>query len=263
MKGVEKINIFVDGILLQGQMYWPERELVCPGREKSPVIILCHGIPRGNPYLDREQVEDGGYPALAEQCCRDGFPVFHFNFRGTGQSEGNFDLLGWTRDLAAVLDYWEKREGEKRRGFYLWGFSGGAAVSAYVAARNERVKGVALAACPAGFHDLFPEEDVERILARFREIGIIRDSSFPPDPKEWLENIYLVNPLRDVALIAPRPLLVVHGTRDDVVPYVQAYQLYEAAGRPKKLFIVPRAGHQLRKNMKVVSRCRSWFTNIR
>ena len=40
-----------------------------------------------------------------------------------------------------------------------------------------------------------------------------------------------------------RPVLVAHGDHDDIIPVEQGRALYEAAREPKRLLIVPRAGH--------------------
>ena len=100
----EEIAIQVENLTLRGRAYWPEG-VNCPGKER-PLLILCHGIPRAGTVTEKTASgeEDGGYPVLACRCADLGMPVFHFNFRGTGESEGDFDLSGWARDLAAFLD---------------------------------------------------------------------------------------------------------------------------------------------------------------
>ena len=282
---LKELTIEVDEITLKGRAYLPGLEPEREDWKKEPLLILCHGIPRGEPSPDEkergqeeEPVADGGYPALAERCFAEGFPCFHFNFRGTGESGGNLDLKGWTRDLRGVLDYWEQKE-LHQGGFYLWGFSAGAAVSRCVAAVDLRIKGVVLAASPAEFKSLFPREDLPAILDRFQETGLFRDPSFPAEPESWLEDIYAVNPLNEIHKIVPRPLLLIHGTGDDVVPYEHAQKLNEAveankgaegtealqvsAGENKLFLTLPGDGHQLRKDPQAVSKCLDWLKDIR
>jgi pimeloyl-ACP methyl ester carboxylesterase len=50
-------------------------------------------------------------------------------------------------------------------------------------------------------------------------------------------------PAEAAALIAPTPLLIVHGDRDEYFPSDHAEQLFEAASQPKELWIVPGFGH--------------------
>jgi pimeloyl-ACP methyl ester carboxylesterase len=52
-----------------------------------------------------------------------------------------------------------------------------------------------------------------------------------------------VPPAEAAAQIAPTPFLVVHGDQDVYFPVDHAHQLYEAAGDPKDLWIVPGFGH--------------------
>jgi pimeloyl-ACP methyl ester carboxylesterase len=52
-----------------------------------------------------------------------------------------------------------------------------------------------------------------------------------------------VPPAEAAAQIAPTPFLVVHGDQDVYFPVDHAHQLYEAAGDPKELWIIPGFGH--------------------
>ena len=52
------------------------------------------------------------------------------------------------------------------------------------------------------------------------------------------------DPLRWVAHISPRPLLLIHGEQDKDVPVQEAYRLYQTAYEPKDLSLVPLAGHR-------------------
>jgi pimeloyl-ACP methyl ester carboxylesterase len=52
-----------------------------------------------------------------------------------------------------------------------------------------------------------------------------------------------VPPADAAARIAPTPLLIVHGDKDDYFPVEHAHQLFEAAHDPKDLWIIPGFGH--------------------
>ena len=52
-----------------------------------------------------------------------------------------------------------------------------------------------------------------------------------------------VQPCQDIAKIAPRPLLLIHGTNDTVVSPDDATRLYEAAQSPKALWLIEGAEH--------------------
>ncbi len=237
----------VDGLNITGQLYLPA------GQIPYPTVVICHGIPARIP-----DPSNRGYPLLAERICREGFAVFIFNFRGSGASGGNFDIAGWTRDLVAVVDYlWALPEVDRCR-LSLLGFSGGAAVSVYVASQDNRLSSIVTCACPAEFN-LFTRNDPQSVIEHFRSIGIIRDENFPDFIEEWVGGFSLISPISYIAGIAPRPLLLVHGSQDEVVAVSDAYRLYDAAGEPKQLVIVEDAGHRLRQDDRAIATVIDWL----
>ena len=244
----EPLALEVDGLNIVGQLYLPT------GNLPYPTVCVCHGIPARIP-----DPSDRGYPLLAEQICQHGFAVLIFNFRGTGASGGNLDMLGWTRDLKAVVDYLYVLPQVDRSRFYLLGFSGGAAVSVYVAAQDRRVSSVVACACPAKFTFFTQVEEPQSLIDHFRSIGAIRDDDFPPSAQEWLSGFELVSPIDHVAGISPRPLLLVHGSQDETVEVSQAHKLYAQAGEPKQLVIVDRAGHRLRQSDEAMATVLGWL----
>jgi len=243
------VAIKVDGVDILGQFYLPG------DRSQYPTVCVCHGIPSGTPF----DPNDRGYPELAERICHEGFAVLIFNFRGTGASGGNLDLLGWTRDLKAIIDYlWTLPEVDKSH-LSLLGFSGGAAVSVYVASQDKRVSCVAACACPAEFTFFTKADEPQSLVDHFRSIGTIRDKDFPHSIEDWLNGLRLVSPIKYVAGIAPRPLLLVHGSQDEIVEVSDAYRLYAQAGEPKHIIIIDGAGHRLRRNDKAIAMVTSWL----
>ena len=53
-----------------------------------------------------------------------------------------------------------------------------------------------------------------------------------------------IKPVENVPEIAPRPILFIHGEKDDFTPLNHAYRLYEASQNPDDtLWIIPGADH--------------------
>ena len=246
--GTRVVTLEVDGLHIVGQLYLPA------GRMPYPTVCVCHGIPAGIPAPN-----DRGYALLAEQICGQGFAVLIFNFRGTGDSGGNLDILGWTRDLKAVIDYLCALPEVDKSRLSLLGFSGGAAVSIYVASQDNRVSSVAVCACPAEFTFFTQVDDPASVIDHFRSIGAIRDNDFPSSAEEWLGGFKLVSPINYVAGISPRPLLLVHGSKDETVKVGQAHKLYARAGEPKQLIIVDGAQHRLRQSGEAMAVVFDWL----
>ena len=242
------VALEVDGLEIAGQLYLPS------GKIPYHTVCLCHGIPARIP-----DPSDRGYPVLAERICRQGLAVLIFNFRGTGASGGNLDIVGWTRDLKAAIDYLSALPEVDKSHLSLLGFSGGAAVSVYVASQDKRVSSVVTCACPAEFTFFTEVDKPQSIIDHFRSIGAIRDKSFPHSAEEWLNGFKLISPIKYVAGIAPRPLLLVHGNRDETVEVGQAYKLYDRAGEPKQIVIVDGAEHRLRQNDRAMATVIDWL----
>jgi len=246
---IKEVSLEIDNLKLDGRLYLPDEKI------PYPTICVCHGIPSGI-----KDADDGGYPSLAARICNEGFGVFIFSFRGTGKSEGNFDIFGWTRDLSAAIDYlWLQPEVDRSK-IALLGFSAGAAVSVCVGAQDKSIMAVASCACPANFDSLItnPEESIKH----FRNIGIIKDKDFPAYDGEWADNFKVVNPLFYVSEIAPRPLLLVHGEEDDLVTVDNARMLYGQAKDPKKLIILSEIGHRLRREERAVQVVIDWLKEV-
>ena len=246
---IKDVILEVENLRIVGELY-------LPGEQASyPTVCVCHGIPAHPP-----DPSDRGYPLLAERICREGFAAFIFNFRGCRASEGNLDILGWTRDLGAAIDYLCTVPEVDRSRLALLSFSGGAAVSVCVAAQDKRVSYVVTCACLAAFTELAEARTEPQSTAdHFRSIGAIRDKDFPPSIEEWFNGFKQVSPIKYVADIAPRPLLLVHGNQDETVEVSHAYKLYDRAGEPKQMIIIDGAGHRLREDDRAMAAVLDWL----
>jgi putative redox protein len=97
------------------------------------------------------------------------------------------------------------------------------------------------------------------MVEHFRSIQIIRDKDFPSSLEQWLDGFSLVRPIDQIKRISPRPLLIVHGTEDDVVDPSQAWALYDRAREPKEMLMVGGAGHRLRVEERAMESVLKWL----
>ena len=222
-----------DGVPLSATLFVPA------GDGPHPGLVVCHGMPAGpRPEPDAPSPQDDGldYPGLAEWCALEGFATLIFNFRGTGDSGGNFHPMGWAHDLDALISWMLSRPEVDPARLTLLGSSMGAAVAVYAAAHRTEVAGLVSFAGPAETRTRSrPAEDVERM----RAMGIIRDPEFPLSLEEWANEGVELSPARWVSMVAPRPLLILHGDADDVVPPDNAHLLYERAGEGRSCECCP------------------------
>ncbi len=247
-----RVSLEVDGLKLAAEVYTPT------GKGPHPALCICHGVPAKRV----PDSTDRGYPLLAEKFSGEGFVSLIFNFRGAGESEGNFDILGWTRDLKAAIDYLCKLDVVDKSRLSVMGFSGGAMASVYVAANDKRITSVVACACPARFFDISEFSRIEEFLAHCRQVGIIRDSSFPPSVAEWAKGFDRVRPTDWIHKISPRPLLIVHGENDQTVPLSHAWELYEKAKEPKDISIIKDAEHKLRLSEPAMNTALAWLKKV-
>ena len=246
---IEKVSWMSDGWKIHGEVYSP-----ADLRPPYPALVLCHGFP-----AKVKGPDDRGYPLLAERFCQEGFFVLIFNFRGAGVSEGNFDILGWTRDLDSGLDYLVLHPEVDQKRIFLMGFSGGAAVCIYVTARRKEIAGLVACASPAEFRDLSTGRGLEDFLIHARDVGIIKDEDFPASIEEWKDGFRTVIPLDWIGRIPPRPLLIIHGTADDVVNVSHARSLYAKVEGKAEFFLIEGGGHRLRVDEGAMKKVAEWM----
>ncbi|HEX3542589.1 MAG TPA: alpha/beta fold hydrolase [Acidimicrobiales bacterium] len=216
-------------------------------------LIISHGFPEASQSAD---AAGKTFPELADRLARDAeWTVLTFNFRGTGESQGDFSLGGWLADLRAAVDFLLGREGVE--GVWLCGFSAGGTLSICAAGEDERVRGVAALAAPADFNDW--AADPRRFLAQARAVGVIRHANFPLDSDAWARELREVKPLALIAKIPPRPLLLVHGANDDIVPMLDALALADAAEGQVELRILAAASHHLRHDPRAIAILLGWL----
>jgi len=208
-----------DGVTLSG---W----LIPAARETRTAVILMHG------FSGHRLPELAAFVPWLQQRHH----VLQFDFRGHGESEGDMVTLGSheRRDVAAAVRFVESRGLGPTA---LFGVSMGAAI-ALLAAPDLPVAAVIADAPFAELH--------HPVASRMRQAG------YP------LSNIgarlvvggamlrarsRLTDPIRAVARIAPRALLVIAPREDRLISWTQSRRLFEAAGEPKELVVVEGAGH--------------------
>ncbi|MGH9071122.1 MAG: alpha/beta hydrolase family protein [Acidimicrobiales bacterium] len=246
-----EVRILSEGLALSGHVAEPSLETISP-----MALVLCHGFPtrpRGS--------SDSGhtYPQLAERIAGiTGARVLSFNFRGTGESDGDFSLGGWGADLRAAIGFVLGLADVRQ--VWLAGFNLGGALALCAAGEDERVSGVASLGAPADFEHWVG--DPVGFLDQCRELGVIRTRSFPSDLAAWGGELSQVRPLELVGKIPPRPLLLVHGADDDQVPAMEARVLADAADGTVDLRILPGAGHRLRHDPRAVAVLLGWLDRV-
>lgn len=199
------------------------------------------------PETDRVIVGCAGYRGSRAQLVgigtmlwRAGFNVLLFDYRGHGSDLGTPVTLGFREmdDFFAALDYTNSRIPGARIG--VFGGSMGASIAIMGSSRRDDVLAV-VADSPFARHS---------DIVSFRVKQAVH---LPGRPFTRISDYFLyhmagyrgsdIEPIRWVGQLAPRPLLVIHGSADTAIPLEQGMQVYEAAHEPKELWIGEGAEH--------------------
>lgn len=199
-----------------------------PRAETNRVVVCCTGH-RG---VKSELL------GIGSGLWRAGNNVLLFDFRGCGQSDPAPISLAHREVMdarAAVRFVSERVPGAQ---IAMVGFSMGAAVSILVAATDAIVRAVVADSSFTGVREV-----VAHNLGKHRLPPPVVPLTDVVNRWRYGYPFAAVRPIEMVAQIAPRPLLIIHGESDELIPVSHARQLFERAEQPKELWIVPGARH--------------------
>jgi uncharacterized protein len=178
-----------------------------PGR---PVILFFHGqggtLTMGRYRYVRMHKQGVGYLAVA--------------YRGYSHSTGKPTEAGLFIDGLTAYD-WLRQRGYSAHDIVLHGHSLGSGIATYVASKREARALV--------------------LEAPFTAVSDVAQERYPFVPVSLLMQDQFRS--RDYIREVDEPLLIVHGDRDSVVPYVQGQRLFALANAPKRFVTMPGSEH--------------------
>ena len=240
-----------DGLELVGRLSKPEKA----AKGHTTGLILCHGFPSistgdhdiAKSYYDLADL-------ISEQL---GWTVFAITFRGCGSSQGNFSLQGWLNDTINAANY--LAEEQHIDSIYAAGFGTGGAMAIHAASKCETLIGVAAVSPPSDFNDWIAEP--EDLLDYARRVGVISDPKYPNDLEGWTNELSQMQTTAAAEVMGKKPLLLVHGSDDRVVPSFDARVLADAHGSAD-LRIIDGATHRLRFDPRTTAVLIGWLDRI-
>ncbi|GJL65628.1 MAG: hypothetical protein NPIRA05_05990 [Nitrospirales bacterium] len=178
---------------------------------QQPVLLWCHGN-AGNISHRLSNVSE---------LHRRGISVMIFDYRGYGKSTGVPSETGFYQDALTAYDFLRTHKNVHPKRLVIFGRSLGTSVAGEVA-RQRSVAGLILEGA-------------------FPSIQSMADHHYFGLPAHWFLNsqFNLTEKLSDIS----RPILVIHGEHDTIVPIKFGKQVYEAATSPKQWYPVPGASH--------------------
>jgi len=240
-----------DGVLLRG---WT----VTPPNANGSWVLLFHGV------ADNRV----GVMGQSEFLLRAGYSVIMMDARGHGASEGSSATYGWIErtDTRAVIDALEYRlewftrvqvhpPAKSPRGFpeppaaptphiFALGESMGAGIALQSAAADPRIEAVVAEASFANLREAAYD------YAGLRKSPLLGKTLLRPFTwtllyrGEKLTGFPLaeISPVKAVASRA-FPVLLICDEKDEALPCRHTQMIYDAAGGPKQLWVVPNAYH--------------------
>jgi esterase/lipase len=205
-----------------------------PDVKASACVITCHGLYSGK--------NSEKYVSIGRKFCKEGLAVLRFDFKGCGESGGLFEETSLTsriEDLESALDLVEE-QGYESVG--VMGSSLGGTVAVLTTAKDKRVKALVTWATPCILNELFRGEVIKGFETLRQDVG----------------NYNVAKAVKDMH----RPVLIVHGSLDELVPLAHAKVLYENATKPKNIQIIEGADHRFTNPLhreKATELTLNWF----
>jgi uncharacterized protein len=177
---------------------------------------------------------------IATLVWRGGHNVLVFEYHGHGMDVGSTITLGYSEinDFLGAVAYAKERSPETRLGVIA--YSMGAAVAIMATARSKEIEAL-IADSAFATHTGVIDFHFRRVF------------HLPSTMVAWMADNLLslragyrfhqVEPLRDIAKIAPRPILIIQGGKDSIVDPRDGLLLFEAAREPKEIWLLPNADH--------------------
>jgi pimeloyl-ACP methyl ester carboxylesterase len=215
-----------DGVRLRGWF------IPAPGGESGRTIIFCHGW-RSN---RGEMLRDTHF--LAGQ----GFNLFYFDFRASGESKGDLSSVGYleTRDFDAAYEFLRTNRPHAAESVAVFGTSMGGSVAVYAAAKYPELACLLAENTFLSYNKVVACWSWNRLKTPYFPMVALTlffvRRKLKADPEPY-------SPVYSVAGVKA-PVLFINGDHDDLVPLADADRLFGMCPSEKKqMWVVAGASH--------------------
>ena len=249
-----------DGQKLYGMIHIPD------GNPPYPCVVFLHGY-TGNRIEDHRL-----FVKAARSFCAKGMVSLRFDFRGSGESEGNFEdvtIESEISDAIQAVNYVSGLKEVDNQRIGILGFSLGGCVAACI---SPRVNPRSLALwSPFTLLDYLVEREgvvmkdpyawlPKTYLVTLKRKGSEDIGGFKR-AKAFFESIRKVDPLREIASYNG-PVLIIQGSEDEVICPTNAELLYDALIGRRVLLFIDGADHSFSSDLwerQVIETTAIWF----
>jgi len=233
--------------------------------EKAPAIAMFHGFTGHKSEAHRLFVK------VARKLCEAGFVVLRFDFRGSGDSEGDFEDMtvpGEVSDAKASISFLEEQPWVDKEKIGVIGLSLGGRVAAILTSEDNRIKFAVLYSPALGplknkFASLLDDEALKRL-----ESGeAVRVSEGWYLKKPFFDTLDSSVPFSVMGKIKV-PVLIIHSDNDQVVPVEvskKGYEIIKGLNEKNKLYIIKGADHTFSNRehtSEVIDKTLQWLMSL-
>lgn len=232
-------------------------------KSKCPAVLICHGL--GGNKVGKHRV----YVQLAERLAGLGITALRIDFRGSGDSEGEFadmTIDHEVSDALAALEFLKHDPQIDVANISIFGRSFGGVVAILAANKWDGIKSIALWA---------PVYSGEQWKKQWE---LIQSANLTPERKEemmcidgmrpgnaFFEQLFALNLSHDVSSLSHLPLLHIHGEKDTLVDILHADQFVNARKNAKaitKFIRLPNTDHDfsnIRERIQALNESVNWL----
>jgi len=225
------------GLTLRGFIHTP--------KQYDTAIIFLHGFPSTCQGFTAER--------MAQVISKLPYLFLTFSFSGSPPSAGKFEdklMSQEVADIRSAIDFLKKEYSFTQ--LVLIGHSTGAIDASLYAYKDKRISKLILMGAESDTRHSVRYDFTDQQVHDFWNKGYIKYHR----PGHWVHQQRLRKAFYDefFTLNIPaaiqkyrRPLLIIHGEKDEAVPLGDARELYRFARKPKKLVVIKGADHRFSK----------------
>jgi fermentation-respiration switch protein FrsA (DUF1100 family) len=220
----------------------------------TKTVIVCHGLASSK----------ANHLIMSRSLVPAGYNVLIFDFRAHGESDGQFASFGdlERRDVLAAVRFVKTHKPRESQHVYGVGASMGAA-ALISAAGDPAEEGQAIEAVAVygTYDDLRLTEravSMQSFPVPLRQI--VDWFAIPMASAQVGSDLQKFRPADSISAIWPRPVLIIHGINDQIIPFERGRALFDAAYEPRERIWLEKSDHNsIIADEKTAERVREFF----
>ena len=248
-----------DGQKIFGMLHRPA------GKQQSPAVVMCHGF--AGQKIGKYRI----YVLIAQRLAELGIASLRFDFRGSGESEGDFadmTIESEVSDVEKCLEFLRNHSQIDSSRIGILGNSFGGAIAVLAAGLDRRIQSIALLA--ALFNSQQWQKQWEALnqnkedLVKQKELSRILDGNVPGPA--FYRSFFNLDLAPSLASLQSVPMLHIHSEKDERVgiEQAQAYKRCRENAANTQYMWLQKSDHDFsvtEERLQIVEAVAQWFAN--